>query len=541
MEEPTNQPGQGGMKREWLLLAALLGLATGLHLWLLDHTEVTARDSIGYIRYAWELQHKPWGEVIANAEQHPGYPILIFGMSRILEQFVAQPLPILMQWSAQLVSALASVLLVVPMFLLGKELFNARVGFWAALLMQVLPVSSRILADGLSEATFLLFAVTALLFGFRALRDGLAWQFIRCGFFAGLAYLTRPEGGADRRLRGADPSRGPGPPAWRRPWRTALTCGVGLGVAALAVGGPFVAATGRITVKPSATQVLQAALESQPAPGSGSPAVAMMPLPIFAVWDDVPGPGPERSFWSLKAVALELVKGFYYVGWLPVLLGLWWFRGSVGRQPGVWMLGVLCLVILFFLWRVAKVMGYVSDRHMLLVLLCGSYWAVAAIFESTRRLAVHGGRLRFAGHRLAPGGLLLLAAGAGFAKSLEPLHANRGGFREAGLWLAEHSTPLDDVKDPYCWAHYYAGRVFIEGKATAAPDGHLPVWYVVVEQAKSQHERLKGVAEVQVLKELGRRVWSWDGRRGKEQAEVAIYEVPAAAALQTHFAPGSDR
>ena len=61
-------------------------------------------------------------------------------------------------------------LLVLPVFCLGRELFDRRVGFGTALLLQCVPVSGRILADGLSEALFLLFASSALLWSVRALR-----------------------------------------------------------------------------------------------------------------------------------------------------------------------------------------------------------------------------------------------------------------------------------------------------------------------------------------------------------------------------------
>ena len=104
-----------------------------------------------------------------------------------------------MQLSAQLASALAGTLLVIPMYYLGRELFSRSVGLWAALCYQCMPSSGRFIADGLSEATFLLFAATGLLMGLKGLRQRSSFHFALCGLFAGLAYLTRPEG---RWLRG---------------------------------------------------------------------------------------------------------------------------------------------------------------------------------------------------------------------------------------------------------------------------------------------------------------------------------------------------
>src|SRR5947209_3580317 len=67
-------------------------------------------------------------------------------------------LPYAMQLAAQLASAGASVLLVAPLYWLGRELFSRRVAFGAVLMFQCLPCSGRIVADGLSEGVFLLFA-----------------------------------------------------------------------------------------------------------------------------------------------------------------------------------------------------------------------------------------------------------------------------------------------------------------------------------------------------------------------------------------------
>src|SRR5206468_1113398 len=106
-----------------------------------------------------------------------------------------------------------------PMFYLGKRFFNARVGFWAALIFQCLPVTGHLLSDGLSESLFLLLTAITLWLTARALDGNSAGRFALCGVFCGLTYLTRPEGLlllacallvlALMQLR----------PAWRRSWR----------------------------------------------------------------------------------------------------------------------------------------------------------------------------------------------------------------------------------------------------------------------------------------------------------------------------------
>src|SRR5262249_17432810 len=147
---------------------------------------------------------------------------------------------------------------------------------------------------------------------------------------------------------------------------------------------------------------------------------------------------------------------FHYVTWLPALLGLWWFRDRFPALLGTWVLLLLCGLIALALWRVAALMGYTSDRHALLIVLCGTVWGVAGIrvmagraADLCRRLMSHRpGWSIVASERCWAAGLLLTLIASGLPKTLAPLHADRAGHRTAGLWLAEHAGPGDIVDDP---------------------------------------------------------------------------------------------
>src|SRR5437764_3284504 len=106
--------------RELALVGMLMLLAGGIRAWLINHTEVAARDSIGFIRYALELERYPWKGVLEHSLQHPGYPAAILAVSWPVRQFLDGTNYISMQLSAQLTSALAGVLLVIPMYYLGR-------------------------------------------------------------------------------------------------------------------------------------------------------------------------------------------------------------------------------------------------------------------------------------------------------------------------------------------------------------------------------------------------------------------------------------
>jgi 4-amino-4-deoxy-L-arabinose transferase-like glycosyltransferase len=521
------QDGGGSLRRDLALVAVLLLAAAGLRAWHLTHTEVAARDSVGYIRYAWQLRRHSWLQTIRDPrqQQHPGYPLAVLAVSYPVCALTSASDAEAMQLSAQLASCLASVLLVVPMYLLGRDLFGRGAGFWAALVFQCLPASGRVFADGLSEGVFLLCAATALLGAVRAFRRHSPAWFALTGLFGGLAYLTRPEGALIVAATGLVLLAVQCVRSRRVPWRRFLAGGTALAVAALAVGGPLVAITGKLTPKPTANRVFgqppEAPLQTASATGEG---------PLFAVWL-----GDPARLAGFKAVGLEFVKGSHYVLWAPALLGLWWFRDRLRLFPGAWVPLLVSLAILGLMWRVASLIGYVSDRHLLLPLLCATLWAAAAVPRCVTAVAAAAGRAFVLAQLRArlpaatsPAWAALLLAGfvvATLPKLLEPLHANRSGFRDAGLWIAGHSRPWDEVLDPYSWSHYYSGKVFLEDESPSPPAGTKKKRFVVIEESGNAHVRLPRVPEAEAERAHGRKVWERASRRRKEVVDIVVYEV----------------
>jgi hypothetical protein len=507
---PDGRGSERWTAADWRLLAVLLLFAAGLRAWQLAHTEVAARDSIGFIRVAWRLHSQPlrdWPTVLAHSEQHPGYPLAVVAVAQPVRLLVAGPDADRMRLSAQLASALAAVLLVLPVFCLGRELFDRRVGFGAALLLQCLPVSGRILADGLSEAVFLLLAMSALYWSVRGLRSRHApVAFALAGLFGGLAYLTRPEGAFVVAATAVVLLAGQAVRSWRRPRRDLLVSAAALALPALLLAGPYVATTGRLSVKPGPDKALHHHT------AAAAPEYTDGRVLLGAYWVYY---GNEQA---LAVLALEIVKGSFYVGWVAALLGVWWHRRRLRWVPGAWVLLLVCIGVAVSLWRLAVAAHYLSDRHALLILTCGSYWAVAGLIGVGERLAAYWPRLSPCRGLALP----LVFAAAALPKTVQPLHEGRSGFREAGRWLAEHSDPADYVADPLCWAHYYAGRVFIEG--TDAP-GRGSRLFVVLEESDNEHHRVPAYAEARTWVAGREAVYRKAVRRGRHRAEVRVYQI----------------
>ena len=537
MQEANDNHGQEPQRAwtgaDWRLLALLLAAAAGIRTWQLAHTTVAARDSISFIRVTWQLHEHPlrqWPEVLRNSEQHPAYPLAILAASESLGLVHHGHLADRMRLSTQLVSALAAVLLVLPVFCLGRELFDRRVGFGSALLLQCLPVSGRILADGLSESLFLLFASAALLWSVRALRRPRApGAFALAGLFSALAYLTRPEGLLIVAATGTVLLAGQAVPSWRRSWRDLCICGAALSLAALLLAAPYMKAIGGFTAKPSGKRIIDSSVVCRPSFFTTDNGQRTTGAVLFAVWKVYDRSPSQRVWWGLGVVGYEIAKGACYVGAAAALLGLWLDRRRIVRLPGFWMMLLVCLGVSYALWRVVVVIGYLSDRHTLLILLCGGPWCVAGMLAAGEFLLT---RLpwRGLGPRAAMALPVLLAL-VSLPKTLQPLHLHRAGFREAGLWLAENTLPVDHIDDALCWSHYYAGRVFLEGRIYPVPPGYHPRDFVVLEDAGNPHPRswkyqLARARVERALAEGVKPAKTWMVRRGRRKGTVSVYVLP---------------
>ena len=505
-------------------LIVILALVTcGLRTYQLCTTEVTARDSISYIHIAWRLEHGDWRQVIPDSPQHPGYPLAVLAGSLPARLFFPNDLPYAMQLGAQFASAVASILLAAPLFWIGRQLFNRRIGFWAVLVFQCLPCSGRIMADGLSEGVFLLFALTALAFAMDSLRSGSILGFALAGAASGLAYLTRPEGllipaAAGLTLLGMQVFRN-----WRRSWLTVGACGVALTAAVLLVSGPYMFLIGGLTVKTTGNALIKEATADVIDP-VGRPAVDGVTAgpALLAVWWRGDANVPSgRYLWGLETLAEVLSKAFFFVLWIPALAGLVCFRERFRTVPGAWLLLLICFMLTCVLYRVAVRMGYLSDRHTILLLACGVLWATATVEWAGRRLAdaLTNWKWRTSA-TVGATALLLVVTVAPLGRTLEPLHGDRIGFRAAGHWLAEHAGPQEAVFDPFGWSGYYAGRYFQNGA------GQEPWAYVVMEEStNNKHSHLVTMPEAEKLAGTGRRLCGFPAPRGKESAEVVIYDL----------------
>jgi hypothetical protein len=502
-------------------LAVVLVLALVVRTWIISHTEVTARDSIGFMRFAWNLQEKPWPEVIRSYEQAPGYPISVFAVMQPVRYLAGGLNCDTLVLSAQLASLLASILTVFPLYFLGKTLFGRNAGAIAAALWQCLPVCVQVTSDGLSEATFLLFVAWTLYLAVLALRKPSILRYFLCGVGTGLAYWTRPEGGemfvaiaAMLIVTGV----------FARGWYSTSVRLTAVAAGVLPFIALYVGITGHLTNKPTARDLLNGN-DSDVAPANIDAHLSTSSL-LFATFAN-PNDMPleSRSLWAIHSVGRETRKTLHYLGAGLALLGLWWFRNHLRNDARLWLLLLLVGLHTAILWRMAIVKGYVSERHTMLIALIACLWIGALLADVGREVSTWR-RLKWCGEYGATIALAAVVLGWGLPSSLKPMHANRAGHHAAGCWLARNMSPEDEVIDPFCWAHFYSGALFREGHETLPPP-EKRTRYVVLEKSANPHSRLPLVSSARSLAEQGERVYCWPEHEPPERAIVVVYRVRA--------------
>jgi 4-amino-4-deoxy-L-arabinose transferase-like glycosyltransferase len=528
MQEPLATHHSPRTKTDWLLIGLLLALVLPLRLWLICNTEVTARDSIGYIRYALQFEQYGWKETLLKNHQHPGYPAMVWLMSQPVRAIAGATTPENMELSAQLVNLFASLLLIVPMYWLGRQFFDRTVSFGAVVLYQYLPISAQHLSDGISEPVFLVLMVNGLLQAVQAVRERSVWRCQLFGLFAGLAYLTRPEGALLLPAFGIVLVGLQVWPSWRWSARQFFGCGIGAATTAALVGAIYVGTTGQLSNKPTANVILGKE-------GELTQSIDATTLHLFAASFTRADSRGEQFRQSIRAVLSEINQGFHYVAGIPARLGLFWSFGNLRRHPGFWVVAAFVSILVAILIALGMAASYVSDRHVMILVLLGSFFAVHGLRELPRRVL---SLLRVndtadaalvwwkRGIRSAPVWFAILFAtviAVSLPKATQRLHGNRAGNHAAGLWLAQHIEPAENamILDDHNWSHFFSGVFFLEGHEPAFPRDYPSKCYVVTTRARDP--QVDAERQARVVAANAKVVYTWPENIDPEKARVVVY------------------
>lgn len=455
----------------WRLLV-LLAVAVAVHVWLVTNTVLTARDSVGFARYALALDDttRPWADVLREEAHPPGYPLLVLAAYKAMG--AAEPVTDRVLFAAQVASSVTGVLIVLPTFWLGRRLFGRGVGFWSALLQQLLPVFASDTADGLSDGPFLLCVLTAIAIGTWAFDRRRRWPgLLLCGLLSGLAYLIRPEGvlvpaalAVTLLLRAVDTG-----------FVRAIGGAVAVAVGFVAMGGPYMYTIGGFTNKPA----FRAEFAAVSPPVGG-------PLFAEALPPDVKG-GP-RVLMAVGMTGKEWMKAGHYGIAVFTLVGLVLTARRVWKEPKFWVPALFALGQLIAVIALGFRKGYISERHLLPVVAVGVLFAVGGLpawFRLWAKLPAVGPLFAW---KWWPAVTCAGLAVAGAVPVLNTrLHDDRLGHKLAGAKLKEAIDALSDdqkagvvVLDHYQWCQFFSGRA-VRAIPPDPPEANQRVVFAVLE------------------------------------------------------------
>jgi 4-amino-4-deoxy-L-arabinose transferase-like glycosyltransferase len=176
------------IKRERVDLAILLLVAVLLSIYLVFQTYVISLDgAFQYIPMAKDFASGLFKEGFQKTGQQPLYPLLISSVSCWTKDF---------ELAGMLVSSFFGVLIILPVYYLGKWVFGQQVAFISVLLLIIHPHIRRFSADVLKESTYLFFLATAIWFSWKTIQGEKRYPYLYLWipFLSVLTYLVRPDG-----------------------------------------------------------------------------------------------------------------------------------------------------------------------------------------------------------------------------------------------------------------------------------------------------------------------------------------------------------
>ena len=467
-------------------LLAIVVLAAVLHALGIARTVLPAQDGLKFIRVARQFQERPAIDVVRGSDRHPLYPALIALAEPLVARFIG-PGPDAWRIAAQGVAALASIVLILPLYCLTRALFDDRIAALAALLFVVLPLPAEVGRDTLSDSLGLLAALVALQLGAVALmpeRKGVG-AIAGCGLAAGVGYLARPEVALVPLAVGITLLVGGG---WRLTQRRrAMAEMSALSMAFLTLVGGYALAKGEVSEKLALRYGAGIAQPRAPVriarpwlpPGLDDPR-----------WDFSPKeetlPGDSGAPWRSRTTALAATRELIarWAEGLGGFFGLFAIWGAVrarfvrtliaGEQPTPgqgqgqgendlpprlrMLLTIYLVLYALVLVRHQVVLGYLSDRHLLPLVAVALPWAAAGTYVCARRAAAALGCPARRTRRLGALLVVLAAVAAIVLPQWKPGHRSRWGHWAAGCWLQAHARAADAVLDTRGWASFASNR-----------------------------------------------------------------------------------
>ena len=299
----------------WHILVLILSIAFALRLILVFQPEVIHSDGMVYILHAKEVLAGNW----TGGASGPVYPALIAFAYTFTKNYELAGI-----W----VSVIFGVFLLIPVFYLGKEIFNEKVGVVSGLVAAVHPFLYISSGSVLTESTYHFFIVTSVLFGWFAFDKGRFYCVLLFSLFASMAFLTRPEAIGFLLIFSFWVLLF-NPPKERRHWMRRIAMILVAILAFLALSFPYLLQIRKETGKWSISKKVNvsigafsemknmASLDESPFRREGLPLLSLIrdPLALLARV----GTGLLKSFYTFQQAFNPILSFFAVIGWIGII------------------------------------------------------------------------------------------------------------------------------------------------------------------------------------------------------------------------------
>ncbi len=427
-------------------LAILLIVSIVLSIYLFFRTYVISLDgAFQYIPLARDFAAGLYAKVFGHGQQ-PLYSVLIAVLSRWVPDF---------EIAGKLVSTVSGILLILPVYFLGKGIFDRKVAFFSALLLAIHPYVRRFSADVLKESTYIFFFVLAIWFAWRTIEREKRYLYLLIPVFSVLPYLVRPDGIEVLLIVFVYIVLLKRFSSLKKKWIALLF----IVLSSMAIFAPYL-------------------LHLKWTTGAWTLSKAKSLAGILG-WERV---GEEGALWgsrllfTLKKVHLE-IKSVYHPLYLFLLaVGLW--RGGKSRFQGgerfLLLFAGLHYIISFLMtfnlteWnREGEVtMAYFSGRHVLPLLVVSIFWVGKGFLTVLDWLSgageAYGFLSRWGKERRSAAALLvlfLILSAIVLPKTLKPQRYDRLTEKWAGAWIKDQSGEKQRVLTTLPRVVYYADGI----------------------------------------------------------------------------------
>ncbi len=173
------------LKREKLKFSLILFLSILLSIYLLSQTYVISMDgAFQYIPIAKDFVSGFYKKALTHNQQ-PLYPFFIALFYKWTGDF---------EWAGKLVSFIFGILLIFPVYFLGKQMVDGEITFFSLFLLAIHPYIRRFSVDVLKESTYLFFYTMALWLSWNIVQNEKKYLYLFIPILSVLTYLVRPDG-----------------------------------------------------------------------------------------------------------------------------------------------------------------------------------------------------------------------------------------------------------------------------------------------------------------------------------------------------------